>query len=116
MRDIEHKIQVGCVRWFRMQYRDIAFCLYAIPNGGSRDAVTGRRMKDEGVVAGVADLFLSVARKGHHGLYIEMKTDKGKQSVAQVEFQKRVELQGYRYVVCRSLDDFMGVVNDYLDS
>jgi len=43
-----------------------------------------------------------------------MKTEKGKQSPAQIEFQKRVEAQGYKYVVCRSLDEFMMVINEYL--
>jgi len=97
-----------------MQYRNMAMLLFAIPNGSQRDVITGKRLKDEGVVAGVADLFLSVARNGYHGLYIEMKTDKGRQSPSQIEFQRNVEAQEYRYVVCRSLDDFMAVINDYL--
>lgn len=114
MRDIEHRIQVSCVKWFRLQYRDIGLLLWSTPNGSARDLITGKRLKDEGVVAGVADLFLAVARGGYHGLFIEMKTEKGKQSPAQIEFQKRVEAQGYKYVVCRSLDEFMMVINEYL--
>lgn len=31
--------------------------MYAIPNGGRRDAITGARLKAEGVLAGVPDIF-----------------------------------------------------------
>ena len=114
MKDIEHRIQVSCVKWFRMQNPSLKGNLVAIPNGGCRDVITGKRLKDEGVVAGVADLMLLVASHGYHALFIEMKTEKGRQSPSQVEFQKNVEQYGYKYVVCRSLDDFMQTINDYL--
>jgi hypothetical protein len=71
-------------------------------------------MKAEGVTAGVADLLLLVPSQGYHALAIEMKTEKGRQSPDQKQWQKTVERQGYRYAVCRSLDDFMATVNAYL--
>lgn len=50
------------------------FFMHHIPNGGKRDKVTAKkRLKAEGVKPGVPDVFLPVARKGFHGLYIEMK-------------------------------------------
>lgn len=114
MQNIESKIQQGCVRWFRLQYPRYAGLLYAVPNGGARNAVTGANMKAEGVLPGVADLFLSVPNRFYHGLYIEMKQPKGRQQESQRRFQQAVESQGYKYSLCYSLDDFMGVVNDYL--
>ena len=71
-------------------------------------------MKAEGVTAGVSDLILLYASHGFHALCVEMKTEKGRQSPAQKQWQKAVENAGYRYEVCRSLDDFMSVVKDYL--
>lgn len=97
-----------------MQYPEYATLLFAIPNGGARNAVTGARLKAEGVVAGVADLFLSVPGRGLHGLYIEMKTENGCQSKSQKEFQKDVMENGYGYAVCRTFDDFQLVVESYL--
>ena len=38
-----------------------------------------------------------------------MKTDKGRQSPEQKQWQEMVEAHGYRYRVCRSLDEFMAV-------
>jgi len=108
----ESKIQIACVKWFRLQYP--LHNLFAIPNGGRRGKIEAAIMKGEGVLAGVADLFLSNPSKGFHGLYIEMKTQKGKQNPNQIAFQRKVELSGYRYVICRSLDDFIEEVNKYL--
>lgn len=114
-RDIEHKLQCGCIQWFISQYHRYEGLLFAVPNGGARDSVTGRKLKDEGVVAGVSDLILFVPRKGYHALCIEMKTEKGRQQETQKKWQAKVEKQGYKYVVCRSIDDFMEVVNGYLN-
>lgn len=113
MRHVESNTQIAAVRWFRYQYPHLARLLFAVPNGGARDRVTGAIMKAEGVVAGVADLLLLVPRGGYHGLCIEMKTRTGRQSESQKEWQQEVEAQGYRYVVCRSEIDFRNAVKVY---
>lgn len=71
-------------------------------------------MKGEGVTAGVADLLLLVPNGEYHGLAIEMKTDVGRQNDNQKKWQKKVESQGYKYIVCRSFDDFRTEVCRYL--
>lgn len=122
-RDEEHRLQVACVRWFRMQYPEYAALLFAVPNGGRRDAVTGARLRDEGVTAGVSDLLL--LRPAVHvseneflgcwnGLCIELKTPTGRQSASQKAWQKAVEEQYYRYEVVRSLDEFTALMNAYM--
>ena len=110
----EHRIQVACVRWFALQWRQYDGLLFAVPNGGNRDKVTGAIMKAEGITAGVSDLLLLVPSHGYHGLCIEMKTEKGRQSAEQKQWQKKVDAQGYRYAVIRSLDQFIETINDYL--
>lgn len=114
MRNIESRLQIACVNWFRMQYPRAAKLLNSVPNGGARNVVTGAIMKAEGAVRGVADLELNIARGGWFGLKIEMKTAKGKQSPYQIEWQKLVEAQGYRYIVARSIEDFMTQLNEYM--
>lgn len=115
-RDIEHRIQVSCVRWFRYAYPSYARLLFAIPNGGDRDIRVAQRLKAEGVVAGVADLFLAIGTEVCHGMFIEMKTPQGRQSEKQKEFQRVVEEEGYMYIVCRSLDEFREIVDAYMSS
>ena len=114
--DEEHRLQVSCVRLFRMKHPQLSSLLIAVPNGGRRDAVTGAKLKAEGVVAGVSDLLLLVARNGYHGLCIEMKSPKGRQQDTQREWQKAVEAQGFRYVLCRSVEEFIKETGNYLDT
>lgn len=89
--------------------------LFAVPNGGRRDAVTGAIMKAEGVLAGVSDLILLVPRLGYGALLIEMKTPTGRQSESQREWERLVTSGGeYLYRICRSIDDFIKTIEDYL--
>ena len=113
MNNAESRLQQACIKWVRYQYPDLI--IYAIPNGGKRNAVTGAILKAEGVLAGVADLFVAKATPHHHGLYIEMKTERGRQSESQKAFERAVVGEGYRYAVCRSFEDFEGVVREYLE-
>lgn len=112
-KDEEHRLQVACVRWFRMQYPHLREMLFAVPNGGRRDEKTGARLKEEGVIAGVSDLILLQRNDNYGALLIEMKTKTGRQSESQKRWQQTAEEQGYRYVVCRSLEEFMKEVNNY---
>lgn len=113
-KDEEHRLQSTCIRWFRLQYPSFAKLLFAVPNGGRRDAVTGAKLKAEGATAGVSDLLLLVPNRFYGSLCIEMKRPGGCQSKQQREWQRAVEQAGNKYVLCRSLDDFMHVVNNYL--
>ena len=125
MRHRESNIQIQCVRYFSLQYPEYTWrttdghfgsLLNSVPNGGHRSATEAAIMKAEGVVPGVADLELNIARGGYHGLKIEMKTDSktSRQSPAQKEWQKRIEQQGYKYFVCRSVMDFINTIDEYL--
>jgi len=89
--------------------------LFAVPNGGARNAVTAAILKAEGVVAGVADLLLLYPAGNCHGLCIEMKKPGGKQSQSQKDWQKEVEAQGYKYIVCYGIEDFRDKVSRYID-
>lgn len=112
--DQEHRLQCACVQWFRTQHPKFNHNLFAVPNGGRRDKVTGAKLKAEGVLAGVADLILLKSNADYGALLIEMKTGSGKQSEVQGRWQKAIEKDGYKYVLCRSLDDFMREINAYL--
>lgn len=114
--EVEHRIQQACVRWFNLQYPHLRGRLFAVPNGGRRDVVTGAKLKAEGVVAGVADLILLVTNKAFGALLIEMKKPGGIQSAAQRQWQGIVTRGGeYKYVICRSIYDFMREIREYLN-
>lgn len=108
----EHDIQVACVTWFRLKYPK--FLIWAIPNGGERNKIVAKKLKDEGVLSGVPDLHIPVAMKGYHGLYIEMKAGKNEPSKNQISIMVKLANEGYKCAVCWSLEEFMNVVNEYL--
>jgi len=122
VRHEEDDIQIRCVGWFREGYPDLAPLLFH-PNNeayfGSfslskeQRAIKGKRAKDKGVTPGVADLILLYPSLPHHGLCIEMKTEKGRQEDAQKQWQMAVESRYYRYEIVRSLEEFQKLIVDY---
>lgn len=98
-RHTESKIQQSVVEWFRYQYPK--YIIAAIPNGGYRNAREAAIMRKEGVLAGFSDLIIIAE---HNVLFMEMKTDGGKQSEAQKVFQNKVCKLGHEYVVSFSLE------------
>lgn len=115
----ESKMQQSCVLWFRIQHRKLL--LFAIPNGaklsGSQEqrAISGRRLKNEGLVPGVADLFLMVPSGDYAGLFLEAKTKTGRQQDSQKEFEKNCLGAGYGYAIFRSLGEFQAIIKGYLE-
>jgi hypothetical protein len=116
MLHIESITQRSCKRWFNIQYPRLAPLLFAVPNGGRRGKVEARIMKAEGVVAGVADMILLVPRGGFASLCIEFKSDKGRQSPMQKAWQTAAEDAGNKYVIVRSIEEFIEAVKGYIQS
>lgn len=110
----ESRLQRICVRWFRLQYPELAKLLFSVPNGGARNKREAGILKAEGVTAGVADMILLIPSGGFASLCIEFKTDKGKQQETQKEWQKAVEKAGNKYVIVRSFDNFRNEIDTYL--
>lgn len=127
MRTAEHNTQSACVRWFRYTHPRLANLLFAVPNGARRTRWEAAMAKAEGLTPGVADLILMIPNTKYHGLCIEMKkeeqelsvggkvkTTRGYQSPEQKDWQAAVEAQGYRYVVCHNIVEFVNVVEGYI--
>lgn len=114
----EMRIQADCVRWAWNERPETRRLLFHVQNELDRpdaNAMLGARRRAEGIVRGVSDLILLIVRGPYHGLMIEMKRPDGYQSSYQREWQKIVEAQGYKYVVCRSLEQFQIEVDEYLN-
>ena len=93
-----------CLKW-----------LYHTPNGGSRNIAEAANLKRMGVKAGVPDLCIPYPSKGYHGLYVEMKTDKGRLSAAQRDYIDFLTEQGYKAVVCHGAEEAIGEIWGYVD-
>ena len=116
--DSEHQHQVALFAWadlpsIRALYPDLDL-LFAVPNGGYRRKATGGRLKAEGVRRGVADIFLDVARCGHHGLRIELKAKGGSTSQEQRAWIARWTMHGYQAVVSFGWEDARREIIEYI--
>jgi len=108
--------QTAIIEWANiMQHRvpELAL-LYHVPNGGSRNVIEAKRLKAQGVKSGVPDLVLPVARGKYHGLYIELKTLRGRVSDTQKQWLEALRNQGYAAIVCRGADEAIAMIAKYL--
>lgn len=113
----EHQEQKLLIGWVDVAALELPVLdlLYAIPNGGHRHISVAKKLKDEGVKRGIPDLFLPVAKGGSHGLYIEMKTTKGKLKSEQKEWRDKLVEQGYAWALCRGHIEAMFTLEEYMD-
>jgi|SRR5215470_17729400 len=86
----------------------------SVPNGGDRNLRVARKLRAEGVLAGVADLCLPAARRGYHGLYIEMKSEEGVATKEQKEFLRGASGEGYCSVIAQGVDEGKATLEWYL--
>lgn len=115
MKHLEDTLQKSVVQWFDYQYPQYKLRLHHSPNGGKRNAIEAAKFKQMGVRAGFPDLILLVPNKLYPFLGIELKTKSGRQTENQKAYQREFESIGAKYVIVRSLDDFIKIVTDYLD-
>lgn len=90
--------------------------MHAIPNGGKRNIKTANDLKAEGVKAGVPDISLPYPTSRHHGLYIELKRQKGgKLSEKQEKWLEYLNNAGYLAVVCKGFEQAKEIILQYLE-
>jgi hypothetical protein len=105
--------QIILVNRIRQLYPDVL--IFAIPNGGQRSITEAVRLKAEGVLAGVPDLFLARAVGDTHGLFIEMKRVKGgKVSDKQKAVIDVLKREGYSTLIAYGCDEAWPYVEQYL--
>lgn len=118
MRQEEHNEQVNLMKWWSLAHFKFKIperCLFAIPNGGQRNVITAKRLKDEGVRSGIPDLFLAVTTPSFSGLFIEMKKAKGgRVSKHQEEMLKELSERGYKTEVCHGWSEAVAAIQNYL--
>ena len=126
---LEHPEQCAVIDWCAWntkKYPCLAW-IYAVPNGARTSISVAKRLKKEGMRAGVPDLFLpypSNAAKGifgtrindYHGLYIEMKRLKGSTtSKEQKAWHKYLLNVGYQVKVAKGADEAIKFIKEYLE-
>lgn len=111
----EHQLQCAEVRYMRGVHPELSHVFFCVPNGQKRTSLQTSWLHEEGMVNGVADMLLLKPNSKYGYLCIENKTKRGKQSPEQKIFQQEVEKHGGKYVVIRSLDEFIKTIDNYLN-
>jgi len=112
--DDEQKALIQWANATKQNRESIGAYLFAIPNGGKRNPKEARRLKAQGVKAGVSDLFLPLAHGGHLGLWLEMKSALGKLTDTQEDWLLKMEKQGYEIAVCYNWMQARDTIKRYL--
>ena len=85
-----------------------------VPNEGKRTLANGRQLARMGLRKGFPDLFIPVAKKSYHGMFIELKRDiKCKATEQQQKWIDYLNKQGYYAVICYGADDAIRQINNY---
>lgn len=104
--------QIVCANWLR----GLGVPWYHVPNGGRRDEIEGAKFKRMGVSAGVPDICICVARKGYHGLYIELKRKfGGKLSESQIRWKNDLIREGYAWYMAQGHEECIKIISNYLN-
>lgn len=115
MKSKEAQLQSACVRYFRYRYPKYNKLLFAVPNGGFRNAREAMNLKSQGVTPGVADLILLIPRHSFSSFCIEMKTGKNKQTNNQMLWGEDASEAGNLYRVVTNFDQFKDLVDWYMN-
>lgn len=114
--DTEAGAQEMLFNWMQLQsgrYPELNLA-YHVPNGGKRNSAEAAHLKRQGVKAGVPDICLPVARRGYHGLYIELKVGRNKPTQNQKNWIILLQEQGYKAVVCWGWEEAAEVIGEYV--
>ena len=118
---LEHAEQVAFFQRVDMSPFTKHLPIYAVPNAGGytgnfkSNVVRATRMKKEGVRRGPPDINVDVARRGYHGLRIEMKRQRGGSlSPDQKAWHTLLREQGYYVEVCYGAEPAWNTLLSYL--
>jgi len=115
----ERNLQMECVKWLRIQYPHVWVGNFSTDTryGGTQTqrAMQGAIKNKMGYTKGLPDLLIIKPSGFFSGLFVEFKTDKGRQTPEQKEFEIYAISNTYAYVVVRTLDEFMMFVKNYFN-
>ena len=108
----EASLQMNCIQWLDMQYKDILRTISPITRLSPHQ---GFKQKKLGYAKGSPDLIIFEPMQGYHGLLIEFKVGYNKQSPEQLLWEAKLKERGYNYQVIYTLEDFVSLIDWYLD-
>ena len=108
----EERLQTEVINWIKEKHPGIRYCaslggIYT----GPRQAIKAKRT---GYSRGFPDLQICEARGGKFGLFIEIKTIKGRPTSVQKEWINDLNIRGYHAEICKGLPAIVKCIDEYL--
>lgn len=103
-------LQMHCKQWLDASGLWNRLLIFHVANERKGSIGAIMHFKRIGVRNGVADWLLFVPGRA---AAIELKDDEGEQDTDQKTFQRKWEAAGNSYFLCRTLEEFQGVVNGF---
>ena len=108
----EQILQESFVRYIALKYKGVRYCASL---GGIRTSMTQAiKAKKGGYVKGTPDIQVMSARGGFHGLFMELKTDKGRPTKEQKEWINDLVAAGYYAEVCKGIEHAIDCLDTYM--
>lgn len=109
----EERLQTEVVNWIKIKYPKARFCaslggIYT----GPRQAIKAKRT---GYSRGFPDLQITEARGGYFGLFIELKTIKGRATDVQRDWINDLNDRGYYAEICKGLPATIKTIETYME-
>lgn len=111
----EDIVQIKALDCLRHYYPNVASAAIHIANERETTPFYGSILKKMGVKKGVPDLLFPKPQKNYHGLWIEVKTQKGRVTPEQESFIKEADNDGYFACVCFGAQSVVDTVCNYFD-
>ena len=93
--------------------------IHHVPNGNSGFSTNNQRMRsyNMGCLAGIPDIHIPLpcALDNIHGLYIEMKDEKGVLSDSQRAIRDKLRARGFAWELARSAEQALNITYDYIE-
>ncbi len=107
--------QAKVIAWARANERNYPYLwmLHSSLNGVKMTKAQAVRAIAQGMKKGVADLFLPVKKGVYSGLYIEMRSEKGRTSIDQSKFLTAVSENDYLAHICYSAVEAIDKIKGY---
>ncbi len=106
MDKLEDRLQSDCYTWFHNEFPELRGLLcYNLNN--SRNKVRAMMDKAMGLQKGRSDMVFYYQGRA---VMIELKTDTGRQSKEQIEWECKIKSAGFDYKIIRSLEEFQGLI------
>jgi hypothetical protein len=110
----EAGVQTIIVNYLKFQYPGILYCASA--GGMFTSMKQAIKMKMTGYVKGFPDLQICEPNEKYHGLFIEVKTEKGVVSKEQKEWIKQLNKRGYYATYVKGSEDAIKLIDAYFSN